>query len=214
MSHQRKSKIVTPKDEWGTPQWLFELLDGEFHFDVDAAANEDNAKCLFRFDDALDRPWYEGDDPELIEKLDEVGIPIARTFFLNPPYSAGNIDRFMQKAYEESLKGALVVCLVPCATDTRWWNNYVMRAQEIRFIKGRVRFVGYDEDGKQVQNSPTFSSCVVIFDPTWSRDSARFVDPKRFRPRIGKTIEQPKKAGSIACHGRAHARKDDQGISL
>jgi phage N-6-adenine-methyltransferase len=173
-------------DEWSTPQWLFEMLDEEFQFNVDAAANEENAKCLFRFDDALDRPWYEGDDPELIEKLDEVGIPVARTFWLNPPYSAGNIDKFMAKAYEESQKGAVVVCLVPCATDTRWWHNYVMKAQEIRFIKGRVRFVGYDEEGKQIKNSPTFSSCVVIFKHDPGKDCR--ID----MPWIGETIEQPR----------------------
>jgi hypothetical protein len=68
-----------------------------------------------------------------------------------------------------------------------------MKAQEIRFIRGRVRFVGYDEQGKQIKNSPTFSSCVVIFTPQWSRDAARFVDPSQFKPRIGKTIEQPRK---------------------
>jgi site-specific DNA-methyltransferase (adenine-specific) len=94
------------------------------------------------------------------------------------------------KELEESQKGAVVVCLVPCATDTKWWHNYAMKAQEIRFIKGRVRFVGYDEDGNQVKNSPTFSSCVVIF---WQRESEQLErnDP----PRIGKTIEQPKKGG-------------------
>jgi hypothetical protein len=63
-----------------------------------------------------------------------------------------------------------------------------MKAQEIRFIKGRVRFVGYDEEGNQVKNSPTFSSCVVIFDrQLWQGNPY---------PRIGKTIEQPKR-GSI-----------------
>ena len=177
MSHQRKSKIITPKDEWGTPQWLFDLLKKEFSFQLDAAASDNNALCDEYFteeQDALQYDWKDGD----LCRID--------TVFLNPPYSAGNIDRFMQKAYEESQKGAVVVCLVPCATDTKWWHNYAMKAQEIRFIKGRVRFVGYDEDGKQVANSPTFSSCVVIF---WKKEPEATNDP----PVIGKTIEQPKK---------------------
>lgn len=176
MSHQRNG-IATPKDEWCTPQWLFDLLDREFHFDCDAAATPENSLChnyLLRaliIDD-----WVDETD---------------RVFFLNPPYSAGNIDRFMAKALEESEKGAVVVCLVPCATDTAWWHNYVMRAQEIRFIRGRVRFVGYDEQGKQIKNSPTFSSCVVIFDGR----AAGFV------PEIGKTIEQPRKVPLSTTHG-------------
>jgi site-specific DNA-methyltransferase (adenine-specific) len=88
----------------------------------------------------------------------------------------------MKKAYEESLKGAVVVCLVPVASDTGWWHTYVMKADEIRFVKGRVKFIGYDEQGNPIRNSPTFSSCVVIF-----RDMYK----KRFTPYIGKIIEHP-----------------------
>jgi site-specific DNA-methyltransferase (adenine-specific) len=188
MSHKRNGEYKTPKDEWCTPQWLFDLLDKEFQFDVDAAATEENAKCFFRFDDALDRPWYE--DGELENELNAIGQRAAKTFFLNPPYSAGNIDRFMAKALEESQKGAVVVCLVTCATDTRWWHNYAMKAQEIRFIKGRVRFVGYDEQGNQIKNSPTFSSCVVIFRSRLGLQERQ--DPK-WTPWIGPTIEQPRR---------------------
>jgi len=181
MSHKRTSKIVTPKDEWGTPQWLFDLLNEEFEFDLDAAATKDNYLAFGYFDktyNALERDWVH---------YDNNGVGFVRVF-LNPPYSAGNIDKFMAKAYVESQKGAVVVCLVPCATDTKWWHNYAMKAQEIRFIKGRVRFVGYDEDGNQIKNSPTFSSCVVIFDQKlWQGNPY---------PWIGKSIEQSKKAKS------------------
>jgi phage N-6-adenine-methyltransferase len=143
-------------DEWETPQWLFDLLDQEFRFDVDAAATEENAKCFFRFDDALDRPWYEGDDPELKDVLEFIGIGgVARTFWLNPPYS--KIGAFMKKAYEESLKGATVVCLIPCRTDTRYWHDYVMKAHEIRLIQGRLKF-------SNSKTSAPFPSCIVIFD--------------------------------------------------
>ena len=74
--------------------------------------------------------------------------------FLNPPYS--KIGAFMKKAYEESLKGAIVVCLIPCRSDTRYWHNYVMMAHEIRLIMGRLKF----GDGK---GPAPFPSCVVIF---------------------------------------------------
>jgi len=69
-----------------------------------------------------------------------------------------------------------------------------MKAAEIRFIKGRVRFVGYDEEGKQITNSPTFASCVVIFKPP--RNEANFMcEICRLGdgPIIGRTIEQPRK---------------------
>ena len=51
--------------------------------------------------------------------------------YLSTGYSAGGIDKFMAKALEE-LKGAVVVCLVPCATEPVM-ANYAMKAQEIRY---------------------------------------------------------------------------------
>ena len=74
--------------------------------------------------------------------------------FVNPPYS--QIETWIKKGYEESQQDKLVVFLIPSRTDTRWWHEYVMKAAEIRFIKGRLKFEG----GKH--NAP-FPSCVVIF---------------------------------------------------
>ena len=176
MSHKRKKEIVTPKDEWETPKWLFDLLDQEFHFQVDAAATNQNSKCGMRyFNDAL--------------VLANWGTLGASRFWLNPPYSAAKIYAFMQKAYEESLKGALVVCLVPVSGD-RWWIDFALKAQEIRYIRGRVKFVGYDVDGNPVNGSPMFSSCVVIFDPVRRENKPMFTGSY---PLIGPTIEQPKR---------------------
>ncbi len=132
-------------DEWATPDFLFEMLNQEFHFDCDAAAQRSNCKCIHHFSDALSHPWYR--NPEAGVKL--------KMFFLNPPHSL--IKQFMKKAYEESLKGAVVVCLIPCRTDTKYWHEYAMKAHEIRLILGRLKF----GDSK---NSAPFPSCVVVFD--------------------------------------------------
>ena len=75
---------------------------------------------------------------------------------MNPPYGR-EIGKWVQKAYEESLVGALVVCLLPSRTDTKWFHNYVMKSTEIRFIKGRLKF-------GDATNSAPFPSCVVVFD--------------------------------------------------
>ena len=47
-------------DEWATPQSFFDELDKEFHFDLDAAASEENHKCSRYFtmqDDGLTQNW-------------------------------------------------------------------------------------------------------------------------------------------------------------
>lgn len=76
---------------------------------------------------------------------------------MNPPYGR-EIRKWVRKAYEEAQKGATVVCLLPARTDTAWWHDYVMRAVEIRFVQGRLRFGG-------AANGAPFPSCVVIFRP-------------------------------------------------
>jgi site-specific DNA-methyltransferase (adenine-specific) len=66
----------------------------------------------------------------------------------------------MKKAYESSLAGATVVCLVPARTDTAWWHDYAMQG-EIRFLRGRLKFVGRNGVG----DAAPFPSAVVIFQP-------------------------------------------------
>lgn len=41
-------------DEWATPQAFFDELNREFHFTLDAAANEQNHKCDLYYDKESD----------------------------------------------------------------------------------------------------------------------------------------------------------------
>ena len=124
--------------EWATPQKLFDALNAEFRFTLDPCATLDNAKCRRYFNvkqDGLKKKW-------------------TGRVFMNPPYGRV-IGLWVKKAYESSIGGALVVCLLPARTDTVWWHEYCMKG-EVRFIRGRLKF----GDGK---NSAPFPSAVVIF---------------------------------------------------
>lgn len=124
--------------EWETPQWLFDQLKQEFNFDIDVYALPKNAKCNRYFTpeiDGLKQKW-EG------------------YCWMNPPYGR-EIGKWVQKAHEESQKGATIVCLLPARTDTLWWHNWVMKG-EIRFLKGRLKF-------GNSKNSAPFPSAIVIF---------------------------------------------------
>ena len=138
-------KGMTPsgKTDYETPDYFFEKLEKEFHFDLDAAATSDNAKCE-RFyspeEDALRRHW---------------DFRVAA--FLNPPYGRGNTEVWLKKAYEESSPNRPVVVLVPASTDTEWWHEWVMsKASEVRLVRGRLKFS--DRKG-----SPPWGSAVVVF---------------------------------------------------
>lgn len=63
--------------------------------------------------------------------------------FCNPPYGR-EIGKWVKKCYEESKKeNTIVVMLIPSRTDTRWFHDYIYNKDnvEIRFIKGRLKFI-------------------------------------------------------------------------
>ncbi len=129
--------------EWATPEWLFHELDEEFGFDVDVCANEGNAKCSNYF--PSEGLWS------------GLALEWNGTCWMNPPYGR-EIGKWIAKAWGASIQGATVVCLLPSRTDTSWWHDYVMKAAEIRFIRGRLKFGG-------ALNSAPFPSAIVIFGP-------------------------------------------------
>lgn len=125
-------------DDWETPQWLFDQLNAEFGFTLDVCATPDNAKCeryYTKAEDGLAQDW-------------------SGVCWMNPPYGR-EIGRWIEKAYESSLGGVTVVCLLPSRTDTKWWHEYVMRG-EVLFLRGRLKFGGS-------KNSAPFPSAVVVF---------------------------------------------------
>jgi site-specific DNA-methyltransferase (adenine-specific) len=129
-------------DLWATPQDFYDRLHAEFDFELDPCSNDENHKCWKYFteaDDGLAQDWSK-----------------YRTF-MNPPYGKPMPD-WIKKAYEESQKGTTVVALIPARTDTRYWHDYVMKASEIRLVKGRLKF----GDGS---NSAPFPSAVIVFKP-------------------------------------------------
>lgn len=128
-------------NEWTTPQHLFDELNQEFNFTLDPCATEENAKCSKHFtieDDGLSKDWSND------------------VVFMNPPYGR-EIKRWVKKAYEESLNGATVVCLIPARTDTTYWHDFIFdKADDIKFLKGRLKF----GNGK---NSAPFPSAIVVY---------------------------------------------------
>jgi phage N-6-adenine-methyltransferase len=156
MTHERNDKNKTPKDSQRTPPELFRKLDDRFQFNMDAAASNLNHLCDFyytgssQYDDGLIQPWN-----------GVLGHNTRTHSFCNCPYSKPYIGPFVQKGYLESLKGALVVMLIPADLSTAWWDYCMYAAEWIR-IKGRVVFNEYD--GTPCQGSPKFASVAVVFD--------------------------------------------------
>lgn len=127
--------------EWETPQALFDMLDARYHFNLDPASTDENAKCERHFtkaDNGLEKNWG--------------GCRV----FCNPPYGR-EIGTWIRKGYEESRNpNTIVVMLLPARTDTVWFHEYCMKGT-IEFIKGRLKF-------GNSKNSAPFPSMIVIFE--------------------------------------------------
>ena len=139
----QKTMFSSATGNWATPQDFFDKLSWRFGpFDLDPCASTHNTKCANFFtkaENGLEKDWE------------------GFTCFVNPPYGRG-IDKWIEKGYNEAMKSETkVVMLIPARTDTKYWHKYVMKASEIHFVKGRLKF----GDSK---NSAPFPSAVVVFD--------------------------------------------------
>jgi hypothetical protein len=120
--------MTSLRQDWRTPQALYATLDGEFRFTFDPC-------------------------PPLAT-FDGLAVAWGASTFVNPPFKG--IAKWIEKGYAEAQKGRTVVFLIPSRTCTAWWHDYCLKADEIRFIRGRIKYEGAKF------NAP-FPSCVVVF---------------------------------------------------
>ena len=137
-------------DDWATPQAFYDRMHAEYHFTLDACATAENAKApcyITQQDDALAVAW--------------TGRTDGNRVWCNPPYGK-DVGRWLAKGRAEAERGCLVVFLIHARTDTRRFHEHVYGiADEIRFIKGRLRFT--QSDGKT--GSAPFPSMIVVYRP-------------------------------------------------
>lgn len=90
---------------------------------------------------------------------DRGGEVRAPAIWLNPPFSqhAGGKGAWLAKAREAS-RTITVVVLVPVSTDTAWWIEHALHADEIRFIGERLRFGNAPDRAR-------FSTALLIYRP-------------------------------------------------
>lgn len=136
--------FTSDADDWTTPDDFYAVLDAEFGFTLDPCCYAHTAKCARFFtkeEDGLRQDW-------------------TGAVFMNPPYGRA-IGKWIAKAYEAAQTTAdVVVALIPARTCSRYWHDYCMKAAEIRFVKGRLRFGCQSTD--RHDNAP-FPNAVIVF---------------------------------------------------
>jgi len=138
-----QNNLPRAKTDWETPEELMTALRAEYgDFDLDPCATYETCKAEDYFgveEDGLKQPWNGG------------------SVYCNPPYGRG-ISAWVERCWGEVQCGNvdLVVALLPVSPDTRWWQTWVSQATEVRFLKGRVTFVG-------AAGPAPFASAIVVW---------------------------------------------------
>ena len=128
-------------DDWKTPDWLYNELNEEYHFDFDP--------CPYQSD-------FDGLAPECVW---------GKSNFINPPYSRALKEKFILRALEESKKGNLCVMLLPVSTSTKIFHEVILpNASSIMFVRGRLHFEQKNEQGEFVsKGAGQHDSMIVVF---------------------------------------------------
>jgi len=132
-----------PRQQAGTPQDLFNVLDAEYRFTIDVCASEHNAKVgtyLTREDNALDADW------------------VGERVFCNPLFD--DIGAWLDHAMEP----IIAVYLLPVRTDRLWWKKAKPWA-EVHWFVGekphrRIQFV--PPPGVKYSSNPD-CNCLLCF---------------------------------------------------
>lgn len=128
----RKVMHSSKKDDWGTPQWLFDKLHSEYKFTLDLCATEKNA-LLPRYCENIQSGM-------LTDKEWNDSIPIDwqnDVFFCNPPYG-----RQLPKVLAAIPSHSSGIVLLPSRTGSKWWQEFTKKCEWCLFLSGRITFKG------------------------------------------------------------------------
>ena len=166
-------------DDRCTPRDLFDRLDAEHHFTLDAAASHENA-LLPRYctlDGAYEKVQLETGSyyqplraTPASRKMDGLSYSWdGERVFINPPYGRGLLAPFVAKAaVETGSLGAcqLVVALLPVRTEQPWFHAFVYDGERrcwrpgvsLEFVEKRIKYDG-------LSTGAPFPSMIVTWRP-------------------------------------------------
>ncbi len=183
MSANDRTGVGAGPGDWQTPPDLFARLNRRFAFDYDAFASHENALCAtYSTTEGTfsNESWLKG----LAERTpaqhhnivvtpsggtryrasERDGLCVSwqdRRVFMNPPYSRGLIEKCMEKAFTERHNAALIVALIPAATETRWFQEFVLPHCHIDWLPKRVRYI--DPRTGKAGESPPSGAVIAVF---------------------------------------------------
>ena len=146
-------------DDRRTPRELYDALDREFGFTLDAAASDENALC---------ERYFTAEQDGLVESWG------AERVWCNPPFSS--LPQWVRKAWLEHERAQLIVMLIPAnRTALRWWGEMVEPYRDrgdvltTRFIQGRVEFLAPGDPNRR--GGAPFGCALLVWLPPRDKTS-------------------------------------------
>lgn len=125
-----KGRNIEPSDNWATPPKFMGELNNEFGFDFDP--------CPLNYGD-------------ITPENDGLLIEWGKMNYVNPPYSLNLKQAFVNRCVDYKNNGSKSVLLLPVSTSTKLFHDIIKpNAQDIRFLKGRIQFIGIDRKGNYI----------------------------------------------------------------
>lgn len=150
--------------EYETPAKLYDPINAEFGFTLDAAATALNTKC---------QKFFTKDQNGLLQDWGK------ETVWCQPPFES--IRPWLEKANDASLRGATVVMLCPLTV-------HLVRQSSLKLIS-RAEFRLIWDDPKFIHHGKTitlpFPLCLLIFRPPAQNNTLEASDPRRVSPLRG-----------------------------
>lgn len=153
-AYEKATKAVHVSQNTGMPEWYTppEYLDAARNvlggFDTDPASSEIAQKRVQA------KTFYTVDDDGLSKRW-------SGRVWMNPPYTAGLVDKFLSKllSHLELSEVTDAIVLVNNATDTKWFQGACGAASCVCFPSGRIKFL--DPEGNP--GAPLQGQAIIYF---------------------------------------------------
>jgi hypothetical protein len=118
------------RDTWETPQWLFDILDKQYSFDLDCCASGKNSKCSM---------WTSDFEDFMKERLDVKA-------WMNPPFSKAK--QMFEHFFKVTFEG---VAIYRCDNlETEIWQKVILPNATWIFIPNkRIAYEGMNGSGSR-----------------------------------------------------------------
>jgi hypothetical protein len=129
---------IETRDDWETPQWLFDLLDEQYNFTFDCCATKENKKTRLFSNDFIKQVKTNFRSPHIL--------------WMNPPFTKAN--EMFKHFFNIVERG---VAIYRCDNmETKVWQDVILKNCDWVFIfKGRIAY-----EGKEFK-SPRFPSALI-----------------------------------------------------